>query len=248
MWHRRNPRPCALSDSLEKRTQLINVANSVPPGVSTNSGKTRRLKKILLGSAAVLIAALVTGFTVWPKSPLNLGESDHLLSSGVYQHWKAGDLIVLVRHAERCDRSSNPCLGPADGITCHGNNVATQLGKVFQTIGMENTDVVSSPATRTQQTSTAMFAHAGSTQDWAAKCDKTLGDAALKHKAQQRNLMLITHSGCISDIESELGFEQAQFSEYTRSLLVTVDSDGQLKILGLLNAEDWPQALKKTLN
>ncbi|WP_347901506.1 histidine phosphatase family protein [Pseudomonas purpurea] len=224
------------------------MANAVLPGVSPSNGKTRRLKKILLGSVAVLIAALVTGFAVWPRSPLNLGESDHLLSAGVYQHWKAGDLIVLVRHAERCDRSSNPCLGPADGITRHGNEVATQLGKAFQTIGMENADVVSSPTTRTQQTSTAMFAHAGSAQDWAAKCDKTLGDAALKHKARQRNLVLITHSGCISDVESALGFEHAQFSEYTSSLFVTVGNDGQLKILGLLNAEDWPQALKKTLN
>ena len=44
---------------------------------------------------------------MWPSSPLDLGVGNRLLTSGVLASWR-GELVVLVRHEERCDRSANP--------------------------------------------------------------------------------------------------------------------------------------------
>nr|WP_232000375.1 histidine phosphatase family protein [Pseudomonas asplenii] len=165
-------------------------------------------------------------------------------STGVYAHWKAGDVIVLVRHAERCDRSSNPCLGPADGITQLGNHSATDVGNALQNIGMTNTDVLSSPTTRTTQTARAMFGKTALTADWLLSCGPSLGQDALAHKAAHRNLVLVTHSGCIDDLEKQLGYRHPNKSEYTSSVFVSVGADGQLNLLGTLNAEDWQSVLR----
>ncbi|WP_239687877.1 MULTISPECIES: histidine phosphatase family protein [Pseudomonas] len=190
-----------------------------------------------------LAALMATGFALWPRTPIDLAVRDHLRSTGVYAQWKAGDVIVLVRHAERCDRSSNPCLGPEDGITRLGNRSAAQVGRAFQQVGMNNTDVLSSPTTRTAQTAQAMFGKSAITADWLVSCGPTLGQDALAHKAAHRNLVLVTHSGCIDDLEKQLGYRHVAKSEYTSSLFVSVGADGQLKMLGILNAEDWPTAL-----
>jgi phosphohistidine phosphatase SixA len=222
------------------------VVNSVPAGLPSKRVITTRLKKQLLGAGAAIVSmVLATGFMLWPKTPVNLGEDDHMNSAGVYEHWRAGDVIVLVRHAERCDRSSNPCLGPADGITHIGSIAAAEVGKAFKTIGMDNADVLSSPATRTLQTSSYMFGHAAPAQDWLVSCGKPLRDDALAHKAAHRNLVLVTHSECISDLESQLGFKHARSSEYTSSLFVSVTADGQLNVLGVMNEQDWAPTLKK---
>lgn len=203
----------------------------------------RRAKSALLAIGMILTALTATGFALWPKSPIDLAVRDHMRSTGVYAQWKAGDVIVLVRHAERCDRSNNPCLGPEDGITRLGNRSAADVGRAFQQVGMSNTDVLSSPVTRTAQTAEAMFGKSAITADWLVSCGPTLGQDALAHKAAHRNLVLVTHSGCIDDLEKQLGYRHVAKSEYTSSVFVSVGTDGNLTMLGILNAEDWQSAL-----
>ncbi|WP_232434425.1 histidine phosphatase family protein [Pseudomonas asplenii] len=217
---------------------ILSAVQSVPP-----QPLKPRVKSTLLAIGMTLVALMATGFVLWPKSPLDLAVRDHMHSAGLYAQWKTGDVIVLVRHAERCDRSSNPCLGPEDGITQLGNRSAADVGKAFQQVGMNNTDVLSSPTTRTVQTAEAMFGKSAITADWLVSCGAALGQDALAHKAAHRNLVLVTHSGCIDDLEKQLGYRHVPKSEYTSSVFVSVGADGQLKMLGILNAEDWQTAL-----
>jgi phosphohistidine phosphatase SixA len=159
------------------------------------------------------------------------------------QRWQAGEVVVLVRHAERCDRSSNPCLGPADGITKIGSESAQTVGQAFVRLGMTQADVLTSPVTRTAQTSHYMFGKEVMAQNWLAECGKTMRNDVVAHKRAQHNLVLITHSGCISDFEAQTGFEHAATSEYTGSLFVRIAANGEPEILGILNAEDWQSLL-----
>lgn len=199
-------------------------------------------------SVLVLVAALVTGFVIWHRSPVNLGSADRQARAELIQRWHAGELVVLVRHAERCDRSSNPCLGPADGITQLGSQSATAVGQGFMRLGMAQTDVFTSPVTRTEQTAHYMFGQEAVTQEWLASCGQTLRDDVIAHKVAHRNTVLVTHSGCISDFEVQTGFKHANTSEYSSSLFASIGSDGQLKVLGILNDADWHSLLSdKTL-
>ncbi|MCS3838916.1 phosphohistidine phosphatase SixA [Pseudomonas sp. JAI111] len=205
---------------------------------------TSRFIKLASLSAALVVVVLVSGFAFWSRSPVNLGGANAEDRAQLLRQWQAGEVVALVRHAERCDRSSNPCFGPADGITKVGNQAAIAVGQGFTRLGMEQTDVISSPATRTAQTAHAMFSKDAIAQDWLASCGKPLRNDVVAHKRAHHNLVLVTHSGCISDFEAQTGYPHAATSEYGSSLLVHIDEKGELKILGIVKADDWKSLLQ----
>jgi phosphohistidine phosphatase SixA len=208
--------------------------------------RAKRLKKLWLGMAALaLFGTLLTGLLAWPVSPPDLGSGNRLLTSGLLASWRDGNLVVLVRHEERCDRSSNPCFGPADGLTINGTQQAVDIGKAFKTLGMENSDVLSSPTTRTAQTSLFMFGKSELLPSQLAICGDAMGEEILSQKAPGHNLVLLTHSACISDIERALGYPHAKATEYGSALFVEVLGSGKLKAVGIINSGDWPAALKQ---
>ncbi|MVV49880.1 histidine phosphatase family protein [Pseudomonas sp. PB120] len=204
-----------------------------------------RLTKLAFILVALAIVVVVTGFALWPKSPANLAHSSARETAELMRRWQAGDIVVLVRHAERCDQSSNPCLGPLDGITRVGSDSAVALGQRFTQLGMAQTDVFSSPLTRTAQTSHDMFGHDAVAQDWLASCGSGLRNDVVAHKRAHHNLLLVTHSGCIRDFEAATGFAHAAKSKYVSSLFISVDATGELQVLGIANAEGWPALLSK---
>ncbi|EIK95842.1 hypothetical protein PMM47T1_14331 [Pseudomonas sp. M47T1] len=203
------------------------------------------LKKVLIGTAALVLPALIAGFVVWPRSPLDLGDGVNLGKSGMREHWAQGDVIVVVRHVERCDRSDATCLTEADGITHDGSQMATRIGEGFKALGMGNTDVMTSPATRTVQTGQFMFGTASQPQQWLWNCDKaTLLQDAMAHKQPHRNLVLVAHSDCISKLEAQLDYEHAAASEYGTAFFIRVHRHAKPSSLGLMNPEGWETALK----
>lgn len=194
-----------------------------------------------LGVAGLLAGALIG----WPRTPQDLGVGQRLLTSGTVEAWRNGELVVLVRHEERCDRSDKPCHGPADGLTVAGTQSATATGKAIQALGMDNTDVVSSPMTRTVQTSQFMFGKTALADGPLAICGHAIGEEVLAHKQADRNLLLVTHSACISDLEAALGFEHADHAEYGSAFFARVLPNGKLKALGIMNSRDWSAAIKQ---
>lgn len=205
-----------------------------------NSSKAPRLFKLLSAVfGALLVTALVTGFVMWPRSPVSLVNAQPSLRAQWLQGWEAGEMVVLVRHTERCDRSDHPCLGPEDGITQVGSDAAQVVGQGLVHLGMAQADVLSSPLTRTTQTAHYMFGKDAQTQEWLADCGSTWRNDIVAHKRAHRNLVLLTHSGCIGDFEAMSGFKHAAKSEYGSSLFIHVDNNGQLQVLGVVNAEDW---------
>lgn len=219
------------------------VVSSALPMVPSQRPIKRKFLKLALVTGAVLVGALVMGLVWWPRSPVMLADGNQLAKAQLFEHWQAGDIAVLVRHAERCDQSSNPCLGPADGITEVGSVASTEVGQGFNALGMERADVFSSPATRTVQTAQYMFGKEAAKQDWLVECGKTMRDDVVAHKTAHRNLVLVTHSGCISDFEAQTGFKHALTSQYTSALFVSITPEGQLKVLGTVNAGDWSRVL-----
>lgn len=205
--------------------------------------RLKRLKRLCLGLAVV--GVLLASSQWWPVSPTNLSVGNRLLTSGVLASWRDGNLIVLVRHEERCDRSENPCFGPADGLTIHGTEQAEKTGQAFKTLGMEGSDVLSSPTTRTAQTSLFMFGKTLLSPGPLAICGDAMGEEMLTHKLPGRNLVLITHSACINDFEQALGYPHAVAAEYGSALFVEVLGNGKFKAVGMMNSEDWVAALKQ---
>jgi phosphohistidine phosphatase SixA len=206
-----------------------------------------RLRSLLLPAGAVLVLVLGALWLMRPAYAVDLGHGRNLAEADLLQHWKKGEVVALVRHAERCDQSSHPCLADASGITIEGSDTAQQVGDAFKALGMTRTDVYASPLTRTVQTSAFMFGKSVVTQPWLTSCKTTLQHDMLAHKAAHRNLLLVTHSTCINELEEQLNLRGAHYdSAYASTLFVTVDSvTGAPRVVGYMNADGWAKVLKE---
>jgi hypothetical protein len=123
------------------------------------------LSKVILSIG--FISTLFFAYESFARNTVeDLGSNNKLAHSRLSEDWKNGKVILLIRHEERCDRSSNPCLGPDDGITRLGSEKAKETGdRIKSYFGLDNTDIFTSPTTRTAQTLELMLGQAGRLPD-----------------------------------------------------------------------------------
>jgi len=217
-------------------------------GVIDKSPASRRAQvpRLPWGTAlfAVLCLLLILGVAAaWAHARTvvpNLGNPHHLQHSGLEAAWAKGSVIVVLRHAERCDRSSGACLGAPSGITVAGSHVAADVGNGLQHLGLGSADVWASPEVRTRQTAHAMFDKTIATQGWLNQCDGHFAENALALKRNGHNLVLVSHSGCMERLEQALEVPaSATSNNYASALFITQGSDGKAKLLGQIAASEW---------
>ncbi|WPN22970.1 histidine phosphatase family protein [Pseudomonas marginalis] len=109
------------------------------------------LPKILLSTG--FISATFFAYEAFTRNTVeNLDSHKKLIDSGLFEHWKGGNVILLIRHEERCDRSNNPCLGPDEGITALGSERAEETGILLKALlDFDDAVIFTSPMTRTVQ-------------------------------------------------------------------------------------------------
>ncbi|MNM83226.1 Lipopolysaccharide core heptose(II)-phosphate phosphatase precursor [compost metagenome] len=211
--------------------------------------RKRRLSRKALG-AALGLCMVVAALTTWLATRthiVDLGNEQQLTDSGLLQDWADGAVIVMIRHAERCDSAPGPCLDDPTGITVAGTHAATQVGQGLHTLGLNNADVLSSPKVRTRQTAHFILGQAVPSAAWLESCDNQFADEALARKRPGHNLVLVTHNGCIDHFQRQqrvVGGERE--SGYASALFVSVDGNGKARILGRLNEPDWQRVLAST--
>lgn len=159
--------------------------------------------------------------------------------------WQDGDVIVLVRHLERCSRVDAACLGESSGITQRSTSVGLELREQFAGLGLISADIYSSPLVRTSQTSELLFPLAAASENFLYQCKDNFVQDALAKKVPGRNLVLVTHSSCMDEVNSSLNYEEVDY-EYGAAVFINVESDTQQQILGFIDADDWSQTLKPT--
>ncbi|MEX5571645.1 histidine phosphatase family protein [Pseudomonas lijiangensis] len=200
-------------------------------------------KSSMKSVATLLLLALLSAVFVWMLSAtriVDLGVDDNMSKSGLYGLWAKGDVVVMIRHAERCDRSHNACMDSSDGITVVGSQAAMKVGDGLQQLGLEKARIITSPLTRTRQTADLISGGSAQTQRWVEECDSGFKEALLAHKKPGENLVVITHSGCIDHFERKMGVRGGQRgSAYTQAFFVRVDGRHAPKMLGALGAEYW---------
>ncbi|NBF12037.1 histidine phosphatase family protein [Pseudomonas sp. Fl4BN1] len=192
--------------------------------------------------ALLLAVLLVIPLSLWVFKPAAVPDLAHGNVAGINAltaGWAKGEMIVLVRHVERCDHSNAACLGPADGITDRAREVAVGLGAQFEHLGLERADIYNSPLTRTAQTASYMFSKVSSGDDWLFNCKNSMLRDVLAHKVAGRNLVLVTHSECMAQLEKDLKLATPTLG-YGASLFVSTDTlNGAPKMLGMIEASDW---------
>lgn len=202
-----------------------------------------RRKAVPLLSATLVIAAGV--LLAHPPSVGDLSEENRKMVPTLLSEWQEGDVIVLVRHLERCDRADSPCLDEQkNGITVRAVHQGYELGKGFSRLGLARTDISNSPLARTTQTSQIVFSREEPNQSWLYRCKDEMVESVRQRKEQGRNLILVTHSGCMQAFQEELGFDD-DTPDYGTALFVSKDHvSKELLVLGFLDIEDWKVTLK----
>ncbi|MDM9595941.1 histidine phosphatase family protein [Pseudomonas guariconensis] len=215
------------------------------PAVHTPPKRRRYLRKAIAAAAGLLLT--LAGLTTWLSTRthiVDLGNEQQLSDSGLLQDWAQGTVIVMIRHAERCDSAPGPCLDDPTGITVAGSQAAMRVGQGLQQLGLGTADQYSSPKLRTRQTAHFILGQAVPSEDWLENCDSQFPAEALARKRPGHNLVLVTHNGCIDHFQRQLhvlGGERE--SGYASALFVSVDSNGKARILGRMNEPDWQRVL-----
>lgn len=219
--------------------QLIRLIIQIPRRMLSATWHRRALA--MLGAVSV---TFVLGFLLLqPPAVADLSEENRYQLPNLIAQWERGEIVVLLRHLERCDKEDFPCWVGTDGITGRSVAVGRELGDDFFQLGLDKSDVYNSPLSRTAQTESIVFKDVGKDQDWLYKCRETMLSDALKSKTPGRNLVLVTHSSCIAKFEQALGYDSDTPAYGTAMFFSASEKPGSLSVLGFLDAEDWNPTL-----
>jgi phosphohistidine phosphatase SixA len=198
---------------------------------------SRAVSKIVAGVG--LFAVLAVSYATFAKEAIqDLNKANGLEDVLLIRDWKNGDLAVLIRHEERCDRSSNQCLGPTDGITVSGSERARKTGeKIKAQLGLDNVDMLTSPLVRTVQTAQFMLGEARQLSSRHTICGQDIILRLAEHKNSERSLLLMTHSTCINDLIKAAGYRKEGKPDYGSLLFVKFLPGGEVEIVGRVNAK-----------
>ncbi|KEX89690.1 phosphoglycerate kinase, partial [Pseudomonas putida] len=183
---------------MELRLSLFGITRSI------DLRPFARYRNALVVLASALLAIILTVLLLRPAAVPDLAHGNVQGARALLAGWAKGDMIVLVRHVERCDHSSAPCLSGDDGITDRSRSVAVAVGARFERLGLARADIYNSPMVRTAQTSGYMFNKVDAGDDWLINCKGTMLRDALAHKVAGRNLILVTHSECMAQLQKDL--------------------------------------------
>ncbi|WP_160109212.1 histidine phosphatase family protein [Pseudomonas izuensis] len=223
---------------MELRLSLFGISRSIDL-----SRLARHRKAVVVLASALLVIPLAV-FLLRPAAVPDLAHGNVAGARALQTGWAKGDIIVLVRHVERCDHSSAPCLSGNDGITDRSRSVAVDVGAQFEHLGIDKADIYNSPMMRTAQTAGFMFNKVGVGDEWLVNCKGTMLRDALAHKVAGRNLILVTHSECMSELEKDLKLPASTLG-YGASLFINAETLQKPHMLGYIEASDWRSMTSK---
>ena len=197
----------------------------------------------------ILVGAIITTYLVSQvkqvESPLVKG------SKGLFDleaHWAQGNVVSLIRHTERCDRSDGPCFDGKDGITVFGKEQAIKIGNAYAKLPKQDIIIYNSPLKRTKQSADLMFPGKSSDKKWLRDgCKENLLDDIFKYKEETKNLIFVTHDTCIDPLGEQqedklIKMDLNPEDTYGASFFLAINKEkSKAFFLGYLLADDWEQ-------
>jgi phosphohistidine phosphatase SixA len=207
------------------------------------------MKKLILLTIIIIVAIITTYLGSQLKheeGPLTKGSKSLL---DLEAHWAAGNVVSLVRHTERCDRSDGPCVDGKDGITVLGKVEAIKIGKAYEKLPKHDTTNYNSPTKRTKQSADFMFPGKSVDKKWLRDgCKENLLEDIFKYKEEAKNLILVTHNTCIDTLGEHQGDKLIKIDlkaddTYGGSYFLVINKEkNKAYFLGYLLAGDWEKA------
>ena len=143
-------------------------------------------------------------------------------------------VVVLFRHAERCDRSTNQCLSDKTGITVKGTQDARELGNAFSA-DIPDFDLYSSNTVRTIQSATWFSAGKKLTVEKGQQAEQIISDlkagkftveSIVKKERSRKPFAPFTTSSLQQDASNKLGFTTKKSMMVAQQLYEGVEIKG----------------------
>lgn len=172
----------------------------------------------------------------------------HLIT--LLQNSKSHPVVVILRHAERCDRSSHACLGNPRGITFRGKQQVMAMGRAWRAVAPSPYRIMASNAVRTQQSAQGFSGRTAialaSQLDSTACKGKSFRSFIDRMRADKAGLsVLFSHSQCLSYIAQR--FADKDFSpKYLEGLVLLIQPDG-IEVAGTISPRLLTAASDKSL-
>lgn len=198
----------------------------------------------LAGAAVTIVALLVNvGLRVVAR---NCDDFQQRFGE-IVESWQRGDLIILVRHTEKCSESEPGCSPDDPGLTTAGFNQARQIGTGIKALGPAESDIYYSPTTRTELTARTAFT--GDMQPLGFLLDDCAVDLMAKAsrlKKQAVNLVLVTHSHCLNELRGAhrqplLEFNASYDAYYGVALFFNHTGNGDAEMVSCAAPEHWEE-------
>ena len=197
-----------------------------------------------VGSLSLIIG---TSLSSHSDSLPHILESNSIEGFNLSTHWAQGNVVALVRHAERCDHSDHQCLDGDIGITVRGKNISTKIGRNFKEfLTKDHTVFYNSPLKRTSQTAQFMFGGASISKEWLHEnCKERFLENILKNKSDGVNMVLVTHSTCINNLHTLdnkklFTIDAGTDKSYALTVFLAISKkDKKAYSLGYVYANDW---------
>ena len=200
---------------------------------------------------SILVFSLMLSAGLWffthSSKPTHISESDSIEVFNLSTHWAQGNVVALVRHAERCDHSDHQCLDGNTGITSLGKDIAIGMGDNFEhVLTKDHTVFYNSPLKRTYQTAQFMFDGSSISQEWLHdNCKERFLEEIFEHKKEGINMVLVTHSTCINNLhtlnnKNLVAIDAGTDKNYAVTVFLAVSkTDRKAYVLGYSYANDW---------
>ncbi len=217
-------------------------------------------KKIQIYLLGILTLSILLSSLFFLYNNILFPKTSNLLKNKLFSEfsssWSNNEVVILIRHTERCDRSTNTCLDGENGITIKGKHIAQKIGEYLSSIQKrQEITHYNSPAKRAHQTANFIFNGHTDDQNWLRKdCENSLYKNILSHKLTSENLVLVTHSSCMKDFSDAEGKRMLKIkfgdsNTYGIAVFLKVNSDtNDIQVLGTLLAKQWPELIKKLAN
>jgi phosphohistidine phosphatase SixA len=163
----------------------------------------------------------------------------------INENWNKGDLVLLIRHTEKCSAVKDACSSGDKGLTTRGVLQARSIHAGISSLGSAPVEVIYSPALRTAMTAKIALDEEMTAGKWlVTDCDTNfLGKIQLQKEAGV-NLILVTHSHCLNAMKNKLGGSLLRFNAgkddfFGMSVFLEAKGNQNLKQLGCLLPSNW---------
>ena len=163
---------------------------------------------------------------------------DHLVSQ-----WQQNNVIMVLRHATKCDKDVPPCIDGNEILTQRGRLEAGLIGKGVQSSLMGEYIVSHSYLDRTREAALIAFGTSTPKAELSKSCKLSFEDYILSLETNM-NHILVTHSSCINSLkrldgERLIGFSTGKDPHFGIAAFLENKPEGKHELIGCLWPTNW---------